>query len=101
VLVAKFGPRVIEITTICSDCLHASELDKVLKKGFCGKAVNVDSAVKALPHLLTYPPRSFWVDYKEADVLYVNPGAKIHPQPESGWGIVLILRDCSRKPSEQ
>jgi len=36
------------------------------------KVVNVDSVLKALPHLLSLP-RSFWVDYdKEADVLYVS-----------------------------
>ena len=37
------------------------------------KAVNVDAVLKALPHLLTLPSRSFWVDYdEEADVLYVS-----------------------------
>ncbi len=37
------------------------------------KTVNVDSVLKALPHLLTMPSRSFWVDYdEEADVLYVS-----------------------------
>jgi len=37
------------------------------------KAVNVDSVIKALPHLLSLPSRSFWVDYdEEADVLYVS-----------------------------
>lgn len=37
------------------------------------KVVNVDSVLKALPHLLTLPSKSFWVDYdEEADVLYVS-----------------------------
>lgn len=37
------------------------------------KAVNVDSVLKALPHLLTFPSKSYWVDYDEqADVLYVS-----------------------------
>ncbi len=37
------------------------------------KAVNVESVMKALPHLLNLPSKSFWIDYdKEADVLYVS-----------------------------
>ncbi len=35
--------------------------------------MNVDSVIKALPHLLKLPSKSFWVDYdEEADVLYVS-----------------------------
>lgn len=38
-----------------------------------GKAVNVQSVMKALPHLLNLPSKSFWIDYDdEADVLYVS-----------------------------
>jgi len=37
------------------------------------KAVNVQSVMKALPHLLNLPSKSFWIDYDdEADVLYVS-----------------------------
>lgn len=37
------------------------------------KAVNMDAVMKALPHLLSLPTRSFWIDYdEEADVLYVS-----------------------------
>lgn len=37
------------------------------------KVVNLDSVMKALPHLLQLPASSFWVDYdEEADVLYVS-----------------------------
>lgn len=35
--------------------------------------MNVDSVMKALPHLLDLPSKSFWVDYdEEADVLYFS-----------------------------
>lgn len=44
-----------------------------MAKGIVSTSPTVSSVLRALPHLLKFPARHYWVDYDaQADVLYVS-----------------------------